>query len=107
MSDQGRACGLHHAQSFVNRSAHRAPTLVSPREVFRGVIIAGAVALVAAHNHPSGDPSPSAADIQVTRRLREAANTLEIDLLDHVICGDAKADPRGVGHFSFREAGLL
>jgi len=82
-------------------------TLVTPREVFRGAIVAGAVAMVVSHNHPSGDPAPSSADIQVTRGLREAARLLEIELLDHVIVGDTKADPVGRGYFSFREAGLL
>ena len=82
-------------------------TLVSPREVFRGAIVAGAVALIVAHNHPSGDPAPSSADIQVTRKLHEAARALEIELLDHVIVGDTKADPTGRGAYSFREAGLI
>lgn len=82
-------------------------TLVAPREVFRGAILAGATALVVAHNHPSGDPAPSAADIQMTRVLREAAKVIDIDLIDHVIVGDAKADPQKVGHYSFRAAGLL
>ena len=82
-------------------------TLVSPREVFRGAIVAGAVAICVAHNHPSGDPSPSQADIQVTRKLREAARILEIEMLDHVVVGDAKADPQGRGFYSFREAGLM
>ncbi len=82
-------------------------TLVSCREVFRGAIVAGCSALIVAHNHPSGDPAPSAADMVVTRKLREAAKILEIELLDHVIVGDAKADPLGRGTFSFRESGLL
>src|SRR3954466_815583 len=78
-------------------------TLVSPREVFRGAILANAVGLCVAHNHPSGDPAPSSADIQVTRALREAARILQIEFLDHVIVGDAKSDPLGRGFFSFRE----
>ena len=82
-------------------------TLVSPKEVFRGAILSGATAIVVAHNHPSGDPSPSSADIQVTRALREAAKILEIELLDHVVVGDVKSDPRGTGFYSFREAGLI
>ncbi len=82
-------------------------TLVSPREVFRGAILAAASALVVAHNHPSGDPAPSAADIHITRRLREAARALEIELVDHVVVGDVKADPLGRGFYSFREAGML
>ena len=82
-------------------------TLVSCREVFRGAIVAGCCALVVAHNHPSGDPAPSAADIHVTRKLRDAAKVIDIELLDHVIVGDAKGDPLHRGVYSFREAGLL
>ena len=82
-------------------------TLVSPKEVFRGAIVSGAVAIVVAHNHPSGDPAPSSADTQVTRQLREAARVLDIQMLDHVVCGEAKADPLGRGFYSFREAGLI
>jgi len=82
-------------------------TLATPREVFRGAILAGATALIVAHNHPSGDPAPSCADLQITRVLREAAKIIDIALLDHVIVGDPKADPLGVGHYSFREYGHL
>jgi len=82
-------------------------TLVHPREVFRAALREGATALVCVHNHPSGDPAPSAADIQVTRQLREAAKTVDIELLDHVIIGRAGADPTGLGHYSFRSAGIL
>ncbi len=55
----------------------------------------------------SGDPAPSAQDITITRQLREAAGTVEIPLLDHVIIGRAASDPQGRGYYSFREAGLL
>lgn len=82
-------------------------TLVAPAEVFRGAILAGATALLVAHNHPSGDPAPSVADNMVTRSLRKAAKIISIDLIDHVIVGDAKADPLKVGYYSFRAAGLL
>lgn len=82
-------------------------SLAHPREVFRAAIAGGAVAIVCIHNHPSGDPAPSAADCSVTRQLREAAKVVDIDLVDHVIVGDSKADPRGMGYYSFREAGLL
>jgi DNA repair protein RadC len=82
-------------------------TIVSPREVFRGAILAGAAAMVVSHNHPSGDPSPSSADLHLTRQLREAAKTLEIDLLDHVIAGTRESDPLSKGFYSFREAGLM
>jgi DNA repair protein RadC len=81
--------------------------LAHPREVFRAAILANAASIVATHWHPSGDPSPSAADIQLTRQLKAASLTLDIPLLDHVIVGDAKMDPVHKGIYSFREAGLL
>jgi DNA repair protein RadC len=59
------------------------------------------------HNHPSDDPSPSAAGIQLTRQLREAAAAVDIPLLEHVIIGRHGADSLGRGYYSFREAGLL
>ena len=82
-------------------------SLAHPREVFRAAILGNAAAIICAHNHPSGDPAPSAADVQVTRQLREAAKAVDIDLLDHVICGTVKADPQSKGYYSFREAGIL
>jgi len=82
-------------------------SLAHPREVFREAIRHGATALVCVHNHPSGDPAPSAADVQVTRQLREAAKAVDIELLDHVIIGGTATDPRGLGYYSFREAGVL
>jgi DNA repair protein RadC len=66
-----------------------------------------ASAIVCVHNHPSGDPAPSAADVQVTRLLREGARTVDIQLIDHVIVGRSASDPLGRGYFSFREAGML
>ncbi len=82
-------------------------SLAHPREVFREAIRHGATAVVCVHNHPSGDPAPSAADVQVTRQLREAAKAVDIDLLDHVIIGRPTADPLGRGFYSFRESGVL
>jgi DNA repair protein RadC len=82
-------------------------SLAHPREVFRAAIRHGATAVVCVHNHPSGDPAPSAADVQVTRQLRDAAKAVDIDLLDHVIVGRAPADPLGRGFYSFRESGVL
>ncbi|HVU32913.1 MAG TPA: DNA repair protein RadC [Opitutaceae bacterium] len=81
--------------------------LAHPREVFRAAIREAASAVICAHNHPSGDPAPSAPDVQVTRQLREAAKAVDIELLDHVIVGRASADPQNRGYFSFREAGML
>jgi len=82
-------------------------SLVHPREVFREAIRNSASALICAHNHPSGDPSPSQADIRATRQLREAAKVVQLDLLDHVIIGQNEHDPGGNGYYSFAESGLL
>jgi DNA repair protein RadC len=76
-----------------------------PREIFRPALIHSAFAVILAHNHPSGDPSPSAADIQMSRRMAEAAKILQIRLLDHVIIG-APA-PGRAPFYSFKEAGVL
>ena len=81
--------------------------LAHPREVFRAAIREGASAVICAHNHPSGDPAPSAPDLQVTRQLRDSARTVDIELLDHVIVGRAASDPTGRGYYSFRESGVL
>ncbi len=73
--------------------------LVHPREVFRPAIIAAGSAVVLMHNHPSGDCTPSEADIKVTRDLIQAGQVLKIDLLDHVIVGQK--------YFSLREGGYF
>lgn len=65
-----------------------AASLVHPREVFRSAIRHAAAGLVVAHNHPSGDPTPSTEDWAVTERLRLSGETLGIELLDHVVIGD-------------------
>jgi DNA repair protein RadC len=62
-------------------------SLVHPREVFRPALEWNAAAVLVAHNHPSGDPTPSAEDHQVTRRLRQAATVLGLSLLDHLVVG--------------------
>ena len=82
-------------------------TQVHPREVFRAAILGSAAAIIVVHNHPSGDPAPSAADIQVTRQLREVSKVMDIALLDHVVIGELAADPTGKGFYSFRQTGLV
>lgn len=76
-----------------------------PREIFRPAIIHSAYALVLVHNHPSGDPQPSAADRRLTAALREASSLLQINLIDHMILGSQDGGRKP--YFSFREAGLL
>ena len=75
-------------------------SIVHPREVFKPAMACSAASLVIAHNHPSGDPSPSREDREVTRVLAEAGELLDIPLHDHVIVG---AD----SYFSFKDAGLI
>jgi DNA repair protein RadC len=80
-------------------------SLVHPREVYTRVLsYPGACALVLVHNHPSGDTTPSAEDIRITRQLIEAGKILAVNVLDHVIIG-RKTDT-SVGHMSMRECGL-
>jgi len=80
--------------------------LVHPREVFKCAIAANAAALVLAHNHPSGDPSPSEADIKVTRDLIRAGQLLKIEVVDHIILGRATAE-RAKDYSSLRELGYF
>jgi DNA repair protein RadC len=75
-------------------------SIVHPREVFREAVAAGAAAIVLFHNHPSGDPEPSAEDTRLTERLMTAGVMMGINILDHVILGDAR-------YFSYREKGTL
>jgi DNA repair protein RadC len=63
-------------------------TFMSPREIFRAALLDGASAVFLAHNHPSGDPTPSSDDRQVTRRLAQAGVTLGVDVLDHLVVGN-------------------
>ena len=75
-------------------------SLVHPREVFRAAIEASAAAIILAHNHPSGDPTPSADDRAVTEQLVEAGKLLDLPVLDHVILGRGRFT-------SFADRGLL
>jgi DNA repair protein RadC len=80
--------------------------LVHPREVFKSAIAANAAGIVLAHNHPSGDPTPSEADIKVTRDLIRAGQLLKIEVLDHVIIGRATPE-RPKDYVSLRELGYF
>jgi DNA repair protein RadC len=80
--------------------------LVHAREVFRPAILANAASIILAHNHPSGDPTPSEADIKITRDLVRAGQLLKIEVLDHVIIG-AKTAGRQKDYLSLREMGYF
>ena len=75
-------------------------TLVHPREVFKAALLANAASIVLCHNHPSGEPTPSPDDLQLTRRLVAAGMLLGVEVLDHIIVGDA-------GYYSFKQCGCL
>ena len=80
-------------------------TQVHPRETFRPAILAGANAVILAHNHPSGDPTPSAEDITITKTIVEAGEVLKIRVIDHLVIGE-KDNPDGASYVSLREKGL-
>jgi len=83
-------------------------SLVHPREVFRGAIVNNAAAVVVCHNHPSGDPTPSAEDVRITRQLVDAGKVLSIRVVDHVVIGRPDSTGPGAPAFlSLREAGLV
>lgn len=65
-------------------------SIVHPREIFREAVKRSAAAFVCVHNHPSGDPTPSQEDVEVTKRLRECGELIGVDFLDHIIIGDGK-----------------
>jgi DNA repair protein RadC len=79
-------------------------SIAHPREVFQDAIAANAASVVLAHNHPSGNPEPSADDIKLTKRLVEAGNVVGIEVLDHIIIGNKKSDKL---FFSLKREGLF
>jgi len=96
-----RAICVHHVSQGILDTI-----LVHPREVFAAAIARRAAAVILAHNHPSGDPAPSEADIKVTRDLVRAGQLLKIEVLDHVILG-RRTDERPRDYASLRELGYL
>lgn len=75
-------------------------SIVHPREVFREAINKGSASIIICHNHPSGDPTPSTEDINITTRLKECGKLIGIDLLDHVIIGNGN-------YVSLKEKGII
>lgn len=74
--------------------------IIEPREVFKAAMINNAYAIIAFHNHPSGDTEPSAWDVEITKRLKDVGEFLNIKLIDHLIVGEAK-------YASLREMGVI
>jgi DNA repair protein RadC len=87
------------SQGTVNES------LAHPREIFKPVITHSAYSFVMVHNHPSGDATPSEADIRLTRRINEASRILDLKFMDHVIIGTPA--PGRTPYFSFKEGGVI
>lgn len=81
--------------------------LVDVGEAFRAAIVADAAEMILAHNHPSGDPAPSEGDVKFSRDLLRAGQILRLDLLDSIIIGQRRADPRGQGYSSLRKLGYF
>jgi DNA repair protein RadC len=81
--------------------------IVHPREVMKGAILSSSAAILLAHNHPSGDPSPSKDDIQLTRRLVKAGEILGIEVLDHIIVSPGDPTKKAPPFRSLKEAGLM
>ena len=103
-TEQFRVLFLDHKHTLVADEVQQKGTVnhtpVYPREVVKRALDLGASGIVLVHNHPSGDPTPSRADIDMTKEVQEAGRALKIELIDHLVIG------RGA-HVSFRQAGLL
>jgi len=83
-------------------------TVARPQEILRPVIIGAAYGFILVHNHPSGEPSPSQADRELTRRVRDASALMQLRFVDHVIATDlSRAIPGYSPCFSFRETGEI
>ncbi len=80
---------------------------VQPRDVMRAGLVEGGVALIVAHNHPSGDPTPSAEDLALTARLQAAGELVGLALLDHLIIADARPDAGAAAYRSLAREGLF
>lgn len=94
LDTRNRVIGIHEAVMGNGSSAN-----IDVGQLFRAAILQAAMALIVAHNHPSGDPSPSPEDVRVTKALVEAGKLLDIELLDHMIIGDGR-------YVSLKERGL-
>ncbi len=82
-------------------------SFANPSEILRRAISHSAHAIILVHNHPSGDPSPSQADCEATRRLKTACEAVGIEFSDHLIVGSMSSRHVEAPYFSFREAGLI
>lgn len=96
--------GYHSLRSLVLRRRklrEQTSSLVHPREVFKAAILANSDGIILSHNHPTGDPTPSREDMEVTKRLVEAGGIVGIEVIDHVVIGDNGK------YVSFKERGIF
>lgn len=96
----GLDCKNRIVESWCVSRGDTSASVLSPRQVFRPLLLNACTSFVLVHNHPSGEPSPSAEDVGITNRLRKVGELVGIQLLDHIIVA-------AEGHFSFLDAGLL
>ena len=75
-------------------------SIIHPRDIFQRAILSNAASVILAHNHPSGDPTPSSEDTELTKKLVDAGKILDIPILDHVVIGDGK-------FVSLKERGII
>ena len=95
LDGQNQIMGIHITSGTVNQA------FVYPREIIRQALLVGSTAVILIHNHPSGVPRPSDADIRLTKTMTEIAKQLDILIHDHIVIGTAER------FFSFREEGLM
>ena len=95
MDVKNKPVGIHMVSQGTKTSS-----IVSPAEVFKRALLNNATSVIVAHNHPSGNPNPSQADIDITKQLQEAGKILDIKLLDHIIIGNESK-------YSLRENGYM
>lgn len=95
LNSKNRIVGIHIIGEGSLDEVH-----VEPREVYKAALLNNARSIIAFHNHPSGDPSPSREDVAITHRLKKAGELLSVQLLDHMITGEQ-------GYVSLKECGIL
>ena len=101
LNNQKRLIKVVEVFRGTSKSSH-----ASPREILRTALSFSTDSIILVHNHPSGDPKPSQADLTTTRRMKRACEAVEIELLDHIIIGRT-SDGIGEPFYSFRDSGLL
>ena len=98
---------LHPINYSIISMGHLDFAIVSIPNVIKTAILSNAASMILLHNHPSGDPTPSSDDIDVTRRLKMAADLMGVGILDHIIVGANTLPDREPPYFSMKESGII